>query len=205
MIPLFILIVSIIFLLLGVGLSSYFGYFSMDWFLSSLIIISSYGVGFLLLLRFMREPVITERDGDIHVDFKKMNIQLSSMSGGRPLQWDSGLSRRSIVKEYKNIKGEPELFRSFLGYTESNRQLILVIYNITRQSVWRFWSHPGKYQVTDPFHKDYFQPFEKTGVLDAGLLRRKNKSRRPGVYYDDTSYAPSDEAADRMIRELDED
>lgn len=204
MIPLFIIIVSIIFLLLGVGITAFFGYFSTDWFLSSLIIIIGYGLGFFILQKFMQDPVATERDGDIQVDFKKMNQQLSSMSGGRALQWDQGLSRRSIVREYKNLKGEPELFRSFLGHTARNRQIVLVIYNITRQNIWRYWSPPGKYQVMDPFNKDYFQPFEKTAIMDSRFLRNK-KGRRGlrGTYYDE-DYGPSDDATDRIMRELEE-
>jgi hypothetical protein len=126
-------------------------------YLGGYLYVSSY-------FRSMMERDLDENEKKRKFDYcwNRVNHILRSMAGGEGLEWDGGQGRRSEFRSYYDGV-QHRAFRSMMGYIASKQQLAIVIYDIDKDDIVRFYADPSPYIISDHFAD--FKPFQTRSGL----------------------------------------
>ena len=87
----------------------------------------------------------------------RVNEILKQMPGGQGIEWNEGVGRRSEIKAF--FDGiQHRYFRSLMGYLAKTQQLVVIIYDIDKDDIVRFYADPSPEVIYNHFYK--FDPFK---------------------------------------------
>ena len=89
--------------------------------------------------------------------WNKTNEILRKMPGGQGISWEGGFGKRSEIKHFSDGKIQHP-FRYIFGTLESG-QPILIVFDIDREDIARYYANPTPKLIDDPFYK--FNPFSR--------------------------------------------
>lgn len=173
------------------GFTIWAGYFD-GWLMFGSFYFTALGLAgtFVVMMLKQKEEEMTEERQKERRTFKycwtKTNEQLRRFAGGNQMLWNDAFGQRSEVRTYSDGK-KSVAFRALYGRMSKTYQMVIVIFNIDKEDIARFYTNPPAHIINNPFSE--FKPFELLGLNYPGQGRpyknQKGKVPSLSIHYGD--------------------
>jgi len=182
-------IAVIIFLVVIIAVSFFFKLYSI-WSLVGMIF---YTIVFFVLYLFIlyegrrleiEKHNYEEKKQSFKWCWNKINEVLRKMPGGEGVEWEGGFGKRSEIKYFTDGKIQHP-FRYVFGSLSETKQPVLIIFDIDKEDIARYYANPTPTLIENPFNG--FKPFatydrDRSGYRDWMFGRDRRRGFYPSSY-----------------------